>query len=258
MRIESGKLRMSAYSRTYGISLCLMLSAFSPSVHAQNAGQAASLLVRFRETTDTAAKENILNQIVQRGHRVGQPLLDLAKGTDDNDTRWLAIRGLGRLKFQEAAPFLVESLRSDERYVRANAARALGELRYSRAAPALLRVLEAEQDDGVIEQVSLALRMVNAKEAIPVLKSRMSFHSAQTRCWLLDAVARLGSKDDVPFIAQYLYGPDASVQIPLCAARALATLTGQDFGLPKASGIFDPQTPVLRAREWWKRTQEQN
>ena len=87
-----------------------------------------SLVLRFRQTHDVSEKERILYRIIPKGHEAGQLLLDLAKTTDDNDTRWLAIRGLGIIKFEDAAPFLIESLKSQEHYVRANAARALAEL----------------------------------------------------------------------------------------------------------------------------------
>jgi len=70
-----------------------------------------------------------LDRITQRGYRAGRQLLQLAQTTEDNDTRWLAIGGLGTLKFMEGAPLLIQLLQSDERYVRSSAARALGELR---------------------------------------------------------------------------------------------------------------------------------
>jgi HEAT repeat protein len=241
----------------YAFLLYVSLSTPHRFAGAQAQEQTASLVLQFRNTHDVAEKERILNRIIGRGPTAGPLLLELAKTTDDNDTRWLAIRGLGLLGFEDAAPFLIKSLKSEEHYVRANAARALGELRYLSAASALIHLLEAEQDAGVIEQSSLALRMIKAKDAIPVLKSRMSVDSIQTRCWLLDAIAGLGSKGDVPFVAQYLYGNDPAEGITLCAARALSTLTGEDFGLPKASGIFDPTTPVLRARKWWDEVQKQ-
>ena len=249
---------MLRFRRTYAVLLYVSLSTSNRFAGAQDQVRTTSLVLRFRESHDLADKERILNLIIQRGYGAGQPLLQLAKTTDDNDTRWLAIRGLGMLRFAGATRFLIESLQSDEHYVRANAARALGELRYSRAAPALIHLLGAEQDAGVIEQTSLALRIIKAKDAIPLLKSRMSFDSTQTRCWLLDAIAGLGSKSDLPFVARYLYNSDtSSVGLPLCAARGLATLTGEDFGLPQASGLFDPQAPVLNARKWWEQTQKQ-
>ena len=232
------------------ILLCSCAIASNRLVDAQE--PTSSLVVKFHDTHDLADKERILGSLIKYGDDAGQQLLRLAKTTNDNDTRWLAIRGLGMLKFEQAAPFLIDSLQSDEHYVRANAARALAELRYSPAAPALIRLLEGEQDAGVIEQTSLAMRMINAKDAIPVLKSRMSFDSVQTRCWLLDAIAGLGSREDVPFIAKYLYYGNDVGGIPLCAARAVATLTGEDFGLPKASGLFNPELPVSKARKWWE------
>jgi HEAT repeat protein len=244
---------MPRFCPKYAVLLCLFLGASNRFARAQDQEQTASLVLRFRETHDVSDKERILNLIVQRGYGAGQPLLQLAETTGDNDTRWLAIRGLGMVKFERAAPFLIESLRSDEHHVRANAARALGELGYPNAGPDLIHLLETEQDAGVIEQISLALRMIKAKDAIPTIKSRISFNSVQTRCWLLDAIAELGSKEDVPFIASYLYSSDpAAGGIALCAARALAALTGEDFGLPKASGLFDPVAPVSKARKWWE------
>jgi hypothetical protein len=248
---------MLRFRPTFAVLLYLSLSASNRFAGAQDQEQTASLVLRFQETHDLADKERVLSLVIQRGYPAGPLLLRLAKTTNDNDTRWLGVRGLGMLKFEDAAPFLIESLKSDEHYVRANAARALGELRYSPADSALIHLLAAEQDAGVIEQTSLALRMIKAQDAIPIIKSRMSFNSPQTRCWLLDAIAGLGSKNDVPFIAKYLYSSDTGSEgIPLCASRALATLTGEDFGLPKTSGLFDPHAPVLKARNWWEQAKK--
>jgi hypothetical protein len=62
-----------------------------------------------------------------------------------------------------------------------------------------------------------------------LLKSRMSFPSMQTRCWLLNGIAGLGSGAEVPYIARYLYpmDPEARTATPIeeCAARALDTVT---------------------------------
>ena len=221
------------------------------------------LLIKFRDTHDIAEKEKLLNQITHDGpEAVAKQLLQLAKATTDGDTCWLAIRGLGVLKFEQAAPFLIESLQSPERYVRANAARALGELQYSTAVPALIHLLAAEQDSGVIEQTSLALRMMRTDDAIPILESRMSDGTAQTpqtQCWLLDAIGGLGSKEDLSFIAKYLYVSGTSiVGVQECAARAIATQTGEDFGLPKTSGLYDPMMPILKARKWWETPQNRD
>jgi HEAT repeat protein len=89
-------------------------------------------------------------------------LLKIASTTEDTDTTWLAIRGIGRLRFKDAAPFLKQSLSSRSNYVRANAACALGEIHDVSATPDLMRTLKNEQDSGVIEQTALALQMLGA------------------------------------------------------------------------------------------------
>jgi hypothetical protein len=217
------------------------------------------LVVRFRDTRPIPEKEQLLNQMAQnKSEAVGKQLLSLAKTTNDSDTRWLAIRGLGMLKFKPAAPFLIESLGAPEHYVRANSARALGELEYSGAIPALVQLLTAEQDGGVIEQTSLALTMTKAASAVPALESRMSqgvSQTPQTQCWLLGAIGGLGSDHELPFVAKYLYESTASnVSIESCAASAMSTLSGEDFGIPQM-GLFDPMIRILKARTWWENRQ---
>lgn len=221
------------------------------------------LVLEFRDTRDIPEKERLLNQMAQNGSEaIGKQLLLLAKTTNDSDTRWLAIRGLGMLKFRPAAPFLVESLQSSERYVRANAARALGELGYSAAAPALIHLLAVEQDGGVVEQTSLALMMTKTVAAIPTLESRMSHGASetpQTRCWLLGAIGGIGSANDLSFIAKYLDDSAAgSVGVEECAAHAMAALSGEDFGVQNGSGLHDPMAPISKARQWWENPQNRN
>ncbi len=102
---------MLRFRQTYVVFLYISLSASSQFAGAQDQERTTSLLLRFRESPDVAGKEKILNLIVQQGYGAGPPLLQLTKTADDSDTRWLAIRGLGILRFEEAAPFLIESLK---------------------------------------------------------------------------------------------------------------------------------------------------
>ena len=69
--------------------------------------------------------------------------------------RWMAIRGIGTLKYERAMPFLVKSLLSEHPYVRSNSARTLGDMKVHAAERALVALLRGEQDGGVIEQTSL-------------------------------------------------------------------------------------------------------
>ena len=162
------------------------------------------------------------------------------------------------MKYRPAAPFLLDLLHSPEHYVRANAARSLGEIGYSPATAALMDLLSTEKDSGVIEQTALALSMIHARAAIPVLKSRMPFAMPQTQCWLLEAIAFLGSDAEIPYVAQYLYpareNQEGGIRIAQCAARSLDSLTHGEIGLPPPGGIFDPWSRINQARQWWEGT----
>ena len=213
-----------------------------------------TLLTQFTAETDRAAKEKILLQITTKYPGAGPDLLVLAKGPENGDTKWMAIRGIGYLKFAAAVPFLESSLNSSSAFVRANSARSLGEVGDASAIDPLIDALSEEQDSGVIEQTALAFQMLHAKKALPVLKSKIGNPSPQTRIWVLDAVDFLGGRAELPFIADSLQ--DDSLPVRYHAAQSVQRLSGQDFGFPactwRRSGPCGVSESAIRnAREWW-------
>jgi HEAT repeats len=209
-----------------------------------------SPLEKFRGEKDRVEQERLLYEILKYPD-AGAQLLLVARSKSDPNTKWMAIRGTGFAKYQPATPFLIEWLSHHHYGVRANAARALGEIRAKLAIPALVRLLRREKNGGVIEQTSLALQWLEAREAVPTLKRAASHPSTQTRCWVLQAVGKLGSRSDLPFLAKYLYDP--SIGVCMCAAQAIEVITGEDFGFPKREGPMNPYPPVETARRWWEK-----
>jgi HEAT repeat protein len=230
----------------------VILSAAQAFLFAQKAGSSdlPLLISKFSSTQDIEAKDRLLNAITTSFPDSGPALLQLAETTADVDTMWMAIRGIGTLKYKKAAPFLVKSLLSEHPNVRANCARALGDMKAYSAEQALITLLKGEQDAGVIEQSSLALRMIGAREAVPVLKSKASHPSVQTRGWVFQAIGDLGSKADVPFLGDHLY--NENLLVSMSAAQAIERIMGLDFGFPKRSGPFSPEEGVKNARVWWE------
>jgi HEAT repeat protein len=211
--------------------------------------QSDYLLTKFIAETEQGRKEQLLNELVRQSE-AGPTLLNVAMRANDVLTRWMSIRGIGIVKYRKAVTFLIDSLTYQHPYVRANAARALGEIKDRSASSSLIRLLGHEKDGGVIEQTTLALRILGAKEAVPSLKKVAPHPSTQTRCWVLQAIGTLGGKKDVPFLAKYLY--DANETVDMCAAQAVEEITGQDFGFPKQFGPMSPQQGIERARKWWE------
>lgn len=136
--------------------------------------------------------------------------------------------------------------------MRANSARALGEIHDRAAEGGLIRLLRSENVNGVIEQASLALQTLGARQALPVLKAKAPQSvSAQTRGWIIGATEALGSKADVPFFAGFLSDPNA--RVAEAAARAIERFCGQDFGFPKVVGGLGgvPRDAIKNAQSWW-------
>jgi len=231
------------------VTLLLLGCLFSNRVIADDSG--ANLLAEVQSAQDRAQKEAILSEFAGHFPNGGSELLYIARTTHDDDTEWLAIRQIGTLKYRAAEPFLTQALHSQSHYVRANAARALGDLGDVAAVPELMEILGPEQDSGVIEQTSLALRMLHAHEAVPLLKSKASNPSPQTRMWVLQAVDELGSKADVPFFASFLF--DKNEAVAELAAIALQGRVGQDFGVHRCgNGPCNYQVGgVKEAQAWW-------
>jgi HEAT repeat protein len=232
-------------------ALLTLVAAFCPSAYC-GPDNLYLLLSRFQTSTDIASKEAVLRNIIIGFPNAGPDLLTIARETDDTDTEWLAIRGIGELKFKDASPFLKQSLKSPEHYVRANAARALGELHDTSAAPNLIQTIKNERDNGVIEQSALALEMLKATDALPALKAKANNPSEQTRISILGAIEVLGSKREVPFFASLLN--DKSKVVAEFSAHSIERITGQDFGFPKCGPgpcTLDSDKGLLSAQIWW-------
>lgn len=115
----------------------------------------------------------------------------------------------------------------------------------------LLELIKTETHGGVIEQTSLALRYLDAREAVPLLKRVADHNSVQTRIWVLDAIGELGDRTDVPFLAERLGAALPSDRE--AAARAIENLADVDFGFPQRQGPSNPEPAIRRARAWWEK-----
>lgn len=223
-------------------ALVIAVSLWACPVAAQDL---ASLLSDFISLSDRTQRELILLKITEHYPQAGPQFLKIATETKDTETKWLAIRAIGHLKYKEAAPFLRASLHSSSNYVRANSAVALGEIHHTAAIPDLMQVLALDEDSGVLEQTSVALLMLDAKAAIPELKARSNNPSPQTRLWMVGAIEALGSRD-VRFFADFLYDPDQFVA--WYAAVAIARITKEDFGFRFAGSTADPAVRATESR----------
>jgi hypothetical protein len=177
--------------------------------------------------------------------------MEIVEKTKDIDAKWRAVRGIGYLRYKAAVPLLIACLKDDNAYVRANAARALCDMRIKDVEVPLLELIKTETDGGVIEQTSLALRYLNVRQAVPLLKRVADHKSTQTRIWVLQAIGDLGDRTDVPFLGERLSAASLSGQE--AAARAIENLAGVDFGFPQRQGPSNPEPLVQRARAWWEK-----
>ena len=210
----------------------------------------SDLYARFDNEHDLARKESLLGQITDDRLSAGPTLLHLAKHTANSDTRWMAIRGMATVHCETCVGFLEVSLKDSDPMVRANAARALGDLRVTASGPKIKAMFAAEKDPGAIEQASLALRMLEARAAVPYIRIKIPQYTWQTRAWLLQALGALGSSTDVPLVAEYLNSSDMASA--MAATAALEELTGISFG-PHPNGPSGyPPADMLAARKWWK------
>lgn len=184
-------------------------------------------------------------------------LMEIVRETKDPDAKWRAIRALGELRYMQSAPLLLECLKDEHHYVRANAARALGDMHIQAASAPLIDLLKQEKDGGVIEQTSHALTLLQAHEAVPVLKQCARQQSGQTLLWVLQAIGNLGSRTDVLFLAEYLNSSSSSIMEQSieqgAAAHGIETLAKVDFQFPTHDGPYNPGPAIKRAKDWWEK-----
>ena len=161
-------------------------------------------------------------------------LMELAHETKDPDAKWRAVRALGYLRYKRAVPLLIECLKDEHHYVRANAARALGDMRVKSASAPLTDLLKSEKNGGVIEQTSHALAVLQAREAVPVLKHQ---RFAQTAKDFLSHCQRWRQRDSGHHSKRYEVHRDRQ-RAALCA------------GVFWGQGFTDASTHVPRHRSY--------
>jgi len=209
-------------------------------------------LDHFDHEHNLARKEELLRGITEQFTGCGPDLVRLAEKIDQVDTKWMAIRGMSKLHFAGAADFLQKSLGDKNSAIRANAARALGELRIQRSGEPMILMFKEDYDIGVLDQTSVALVVLHAREAVPLIKDKIRKYPA-ARAWLLGALGGIGDRDDVAFLAQYLWLDSTEAG---SAAAAIQRITGVRFSGPLSPIGGGPQSSpspaVLKARAWWK------
>ncbi len=238
-------------------TLVFMLT-FCPSLQANrrqepNSAAQEDVISWFLKEKDIEQKERALRAITQMPDS-GPKLLEIARSSNNIHTKYLALRGLGEIKFHPAKFFLIKSLSHIHPWIRANAARALGDMEISEAIPILITTLKKEKNSGVIEQTSFALGNLQAREALPELKrttSRLKVsRSSQTLIWVIQSIGRLGSDAEVPFLASYLDYKDSYVCVT--AATGIQHITGADLGFPLGPDeLNNPGLAIQKARRWW-------
>jgi hypothetical protein len=248
-------------SRQVLFGALLLFGLLGSAQSAVDPGSLPTLLSQFRAETDRDAKQMILIQIEMNYPHAGPELLAEAKGPENGDTNWMAIQGIGALRFAGAVPFLEASLRSNSALVRENSTWALGRIGDRRAIRPLIAGLSREQDRRMIEVTALALTMLQARNAIPVLKSKIGNPSGQTRILILGAVESLGGRAELPFIAAFLNDPNFGVREH--AALSVERLSGQHFGFQSCKyrgyggcGTGD-ESPIINAQRWWAKQRQE-
>jgi hypothetical protein len=73
----------------------------------------------------------------------------------------------------------------------------------------------------------------------------------QTRTWVLQAIGDLGSRADVPFLAERLKASEMLERAT--AAQGIENLANVDFEFPKVGGVYNPEPAIKRAKDWWEK-----
>ena len=163
----------------------------------------------------------------------------------------MAIRGLTGLRYAPSAPFMIGSLKDPDGYVRANAAMAIADFGLQEAKESLLAMFRSETLPGAVEQAAFALGSLKVRSAAPEIRKKVPLSRGQTRDWLLQALGRLGSREDVPFVASYLaYSDNLEFSEAFAASQAFDELVGRPplraFNGPNIAG---PR--IDASRVWW-------
>jgi len=187
-------------SRT--VAVFLLMTPLVPSVLAQRSESTASLLLRFDNEHDLAAKEHLLLTVTNKD--AGRATVAPTRGsTTNSDTRWMAMRGMATLRYTDCAPFLEASLKDSDALVRSNAARAWEISASGTRPPRCWPCSPLSRTQRRFNKHLPHSRCLTSRQPCRSSGKTPCFHR-QTREWLIGALGMLGSIRDVPLIAGYL------------------------------------------------------
>jgi HEAT repeat protein len=232
--------------RSKRVVFCFVFLCCARPTIGQELGQ---LLSRFESEHQIEAQTQALRDIVRNyPDTAGPGLLEIASRTKDSQTRFLAIRALGYLEFQKAAPLIVSSLRNDNTEVRKASAIALCHIKDTSSIPPLIELLKDEHDNEVVRWTAVALAFQRATSALPALKSRANDGPTETRMSVISSIGILGSRDEVPYLVTFLDDRDGFVA--LAAIKEIEHLSGENFDCGKNPCTYEET--IHKVKDWWQ------
>lgn len=213
-----------------------------------------------------------VKELTRRGAEAVQPLLDLIASTDRDSVRIAALTALNMMKnaddLRPAGPSLIGLLDNKNNGVRYLAVKTLGVMKYDDAGPHIQRLIQ--DDEPALRMITAdALGQIGRPDGAGPLVSMMADEDKDIRLHAIDALGQLGvalasrpNADDPLDVINKLVGTlrGDDVNERNAAVQAISNLLGYDLvadGRWIIAHLPKDREPIIEEFEaWWKKTRD--
>ena len=171
-------------------------------VVAQCSHESAQRMVGLLTTSNEELRTILIDAFVQMGPKIKPLIRDFLKvGGRQIQTAMMQV--VGRLKYGEYLPFLIELLEDREKTIRKSAIEAIGQIADPAAVPAIVRVFGDSSQD--IQRSAIAAIVRIGKPAVEPLQEALRFSSRKTiQMNVLFALAGIRDETSIPYLIDCL------------------------------------------------------
>jgi HEAT repeat protein len=199
-------------------------------------------LLQAIQTNDTEAEFAIAALGDLKDAEAVEPIVErLKKATGSWRPRRAAVVALEKIGGDRAVDGILGALRDKDETVRGEAAAALGRLKEHRSTQELIALLQDETR--AVHSATTALGNIRDPKSVEALISSLNYKDYRIRVGAADALGKIGVRNNR--VIESLLSSLDDKYAQASAARALKSLTGQDFGVD-----------AKRWRQWWEKNQK--
>ncbi|MBD3180682.1 DUF1295 domain-containing protein [Candidatus Poribacteria bacterium] len=168
------------------------------------------LINTIRESDNRRTRNSAATSIIKFGKASVLPLIELSK-ENDSQTRYYAIRSLGKIGSEDTVETLIKALSDNNTDVCCAAIQALGDIHSEKAIQPLIGLMDNENDD-ISHEAVYSLAKIGSKQVVGRIADDMKSDKWYIRCDAAKTMGYIKSEKSIQYLEKALLDKDKRVR----------------------------------------------